>query len=159
MDYGRKDRSVQCPSPTARRDPIPPSSHIEPSVVTSRRARGKANPEMILEAMAALNDKNGKWRPSTATCSLGRHEGQRQPAVHQERLLQARSNAQRKRGHGRQLKFKPVLRPGTVLPPSRPRGRPPKPKFAVAKFAAGISRPLSPLILLLLMPELVNDAV
>ncbi|CAL9211470.1 HMG-Y-related protein A-like [Musa acuminata AAA Group] len=127
---------------------------------------------MILEAISALNDKNGCNKSAISKYTETKY-GNLLPSHWS--LLTAHLAGMKDTGSllfiknnyfkpGSDAPRKPKLLPrGTILPPPRPRGRPPKPKdplaAAVAKFAAGFSRPhlgarprpLIPLILLLLV--------
>lgn len=119
---------------------------------------------MILEAISALNDKNGCNKSAISKYTETKY-GNLLPSHWS--LLTAHLAGMKDSGSLLFITnnyFKPKLIPrGTVLPPPRPRRRPPKPKdllaAAVAKFAAGFSRPhlgarprpLIPLILLLLV--------
>ncbi|XP_010932593.1 HMG-Y-related protein A [Elaeis guineensis] len=119
-------------------------------------------PEMILAAIAALNEKEGSSKSaiskyiessygelpqshsSLLTAHLARMKESGELLLVKNNYLKPGPDAAPKRGRGRPPKPKPVLPPGTVLPPPRPRGRPPKPKdplaVAVAKVNKGLPR-------------------
>ncbi|RRT48641.1 hypothetical protein B296_00027758 [Ensete ventricosum] len=109
---------------------------------------------MILDAISALNDKNGcnksaiskymeikysdllpsHW--SLLTAHLAGMKDSGSLLFIKNNYFMPGSDAPPKRGRGRPPKPKPVLPPGTVLPPRRPRGRPSKPKDPLAAAVA-----------------------
>ncbi|WOK94007.1 hypothetical protein Cni_G02709 [Canna indica] len=124
---------------------------------------GKSYPEMIMEAIEALNEKNGSNKsaiskyiestygelsPSHASLlaeHLARMRESGELLFTKNNYLRPGPDAPPKRGRGRPPKPKPDLPLGAVPSSPRPRGRPPKPKdplaAAVAKAAVGLPRP------------------
>ncbi|MFQ6637411.1 hypothetical protein Gotur_012704 [Gossypium turneri] len=90
-------------------------------------------PQMILEAIEALNEKEGSSMSSIAKHIDSTHSDL--PASHST-LLSHHLNQMKQmgqiRGRGRPPKPKVPLPPGVVVPPPRPRGRPRKPKDLLA---------------------------
>ncbi|CAL9054100.1 HMG-Y-related protein A [Musa acuminata AAA Group] len=123
----------------------------------------KTYPEMITEAIEALNDKNGSNKSaiskymeskygelppahsSLLTAHLARMKESGELLFVKNNYIRPGADAPPKRGRGRPPKPKPALPPVADLPSPRPRGRPPKPKdplaAAVAKATAGLPRP------------------
>ncbi|CAK9134270.1 unnamed protein product [Ilex paraguariensis] len=107
-------------------------------------------PELIMEAIEALNDKNGSNKSSISkhiedTCenlpaahsTLLSHHLNKMKASGQLILIKNNyqkpdPNAPPRRGRGRPPKPKMLVPPGTVVSPPRPRGRPPKPRDPLA---------------------------
>ncbi|CAI9761941.1 unnamed protein product [Fraxinus pennsylvanica] len=130
-------------------DPLPPN-HAQPPSPAPAIATGAPPaalpqyPELIMNAIEALNDKNGSNKSAIskqieatygnlppAHLTLLSHHLNKMKASGQ--LLFVKNNymkpgpdAPPRRGRGRPPKPKIPLPPGTVLPPPRPRGRPPK---------------------------------
>ncbi|XP_074565354.1 HMG-Y-related protein A-like [Curcuma longa] len=116
---------------------------------------GKSYPEMIMEAIDALNEKNGSNKsaiskylearysdlpPSHAsllTAHLARLRETGELVFLKNNYLRPGPDSPPKRGRGRPPKPKPALPVGEEAPSPRPRGRPPKPKDSLS----GISRP------------------
>ncbi|XVF02874.1 hypothetical protein REPUB_Repub04eG0212400 [Reevesia pubescens] len=116
-------------------------------------------PQMILEAIEALNEKDGSNKSAIAKHIESTHSDL--PAAHSTLLshhlnkmkqsgqivmlknnyLKPNPDAPPKRGRGRPAKPKAPIPPGTVVSPPRPRGRPPKPKdpFAPPKPKTPVS--------------------
>ncbi|XP_065040521.1 HMG-Y-related protein A-like [Musa acuminata AAA Group] len=122
----------------------------------------KTYPEMIMEAIEALNEKNGSNKSaiskyietkygelppshsSLLTAHLARMRENGELLFIKNNYFRPGADVPPKRGRGRPPKPKPELPTGAVLPQPRPRGRPPKPKdplaAAVAKATAGLPR-------------------
>ncbi|CAL9095780.1 unnamed protein product [Musa textilis] len=128
----------------------------------------KTYPEMIMEAIEALNEKNGSNKSaiskyietkygelppshsSLLTAHLSRMRESGELLFIKNNYFRPGADVPPKRGRGRPPKPKPKPKPkpelptGAVLPQPRPRGRPPKPKdplaAAVAKATAGLPR-------------------
>ncbi|KAB1999589.1 hypothetical protein ES319_D12G172500v1 [Gossypium barbadense] len=107
-------------------------------------------PQMILEAIEALNEKEGSSMssiakhidsthsdlPASHSTLLSHHLNQMkqmgQIVMLNNNYSKPDPNAPPKRGRGRPPKPKVPLPPGVVVSPPRPRGRPPKPKDLLA---------------------------
>ncbi|XVF43593.1 hypothetical protein PTKIN_Ptkin02bG0052100 [Pterospermum kingtungense] len=123
-------------------------------------------PQLILEAIEALNEKDGLNKsaiskhiesthsdlPPAHSTLLSHHLNKMketgQLVMSKNNYMKPDPNAPPKRGRGRPPKPKVPLPPGTVVSPPRPRGRPPKPKDPFAPIAppkpkttAGSGRP------------------
>ncbi|KAK6242336.1 Linker histone H1/H5 [Theobroma cacao] len=120
-------------------------------------------PQMVLEAIEALNEKAGSNKsaiskhiesthpdlPAAHSTLLSHHLNKMkqsgQIVMSKNNYLKPDPNAPPKRGRGRPPKPKVPLPPGTVVSPPRPRGRPPKPKDPFApskpKTSGGTGRP------------------
>ncbi|XWS34468.1 hypothetical protein CRYUN_Cryun21dG0041000 [Craigia yunnanensis] len=120
-------------------------------------------PQLILEAIEALNAKTGSNMsailkhiesthsdlPATHLTLLSHHLNKMkqsgQIVMLKDNYLKPDSSAPPKRGRGRPPKPKVPIPPGTVVSPPRPRGRPPKPKDPFAppkpKITAATGRP------------------
>ncbi|XP_022775683.1 HMG-Y-related protein B-like [Durio zibethinus] len=120
-------------------------------------------PQMILEAIEALNEKAGSNKsaiakhiesthsdlPAAQSTLLSHHLNKMkqsgQIVMLKNNYSKPDPNAPPKRGRGRPPKPKVPLPPGTVVSPPRPRGRPPKPKDPFAppkpKTSIGTGRP------------------
>ncbi|URE08403.1 linker histone H1 and H5 family [Musa troglodytarum] len=132
-------------------------------MATTDEEASKTYPEMITEAIEALNDKNGSNKSaiskymeskygelppahsSLLTAHLARMKESGELLFVKNNYIRPGPDAPPKRGRGRPPKSKPALPPVADLPSPRPRGRPPKPKdalaAAVAKATAGLPRP------------------
>ncbi|KDP38087.1 hypothetical protein JCGZ_04730 [Jatropha curcas] len=111
-------------------------------------------PELIMQAIEALNDKNGSNKsaiskqietiypdlPAAHTTLLSHHLNKMkqsgQLVMVKNNYMKPDPNAPPKRGRGRPPKPKVPLPPGTVISPPRPRGRPPKPRDPFAPVAS-----------------------
>ncbi|XWS22857.1 hypothetical protein CRYUN_Cryun29cG0072000 [Craigia yunnanensis] len=120
-------------------------------------------PQLILEAIEALNEKDGSNKsaiskhiesthsdlPGAHSTVLSHHLNKMkqsgQIVMLKNNYSKPDPNAPPKRGRGRPPKPKAPIPPGTVVSPPRPRGRPPKPKdpFALPKpkITASTGRP------------------
>ncbi|EOY03919.1 Linker histone H1/H5 [Theobroma cacao] len=121
-------------------------------------------PQMIVNAIEALNDKNGSNKtsiskyiesqygdlPAGHTTLLSHHLNRMKETGElifwKNNYMKADPNAPPRRGRGRPPKSKDPLPPGVVLSPARPRGRPPKdpnapPKSPKPKVASGTGKP------------------
>ncbi|XP_022769991.1 HMG-Y-related protein A-like [Durio zibethinus] len=121
-------------------------------------------PQLIIDAIEALNDKNGSNKTSISKYIESKYGDL--PAAHTNLLshhlnrmketgeliflknnyTKAGSNAPPRRGRGRPPKPKVPLPPGAILSPARPRGRPPKdpnapPRSLKPKVASGTGKP------------------
>ncbi|CAL9753883.1 unnamed protein product, partial [Musa acuminata subsp. burmannicoides] len=139
----------------------PTDPQTAPSMATDEEA-SKTYPEMIMEAIEALNEKNGSNKSaiskyietkygelppshsSLLTAHLARMRESGELLFIKNNYFRPGADVPPKRGRGRPPKPKPELPTGAVLPQHRPRGRPPKPKdplaAAVAKATAGLPR-------------------
>ncbi|CAI9779138.1 unnamed protein product [Fraxinus pennsylvanica] len=128
-------------------NPLPPN-HAQPpapAVATGPPPAALPQyPELIMNAIDALNDKNGSNKSAIskhieatygnlppAHSTLLSHHLNKMKATGQllfvkNNYLKPGPDAPPRRGRGRPPKPKTPLPPGTVLPPPRPRGRPPK---------------------------------
>ncbi|XWS47550.1 hypothetical protein CRYUN_Cryun14cG0161900 [Craigia yunnanensis] len=121
-------------------------------------------PQLILNAIEALNDKNGSNKtsiskyieskcgdlPADHTTLLSHHLNRMKETGElifcKNNYLKAGASAPPRRGRGRPPKPKVPLPPGVVLSPARPRGRPPKdpnapPRSPKPKVASGTGKP------------------
>uniref|UniRef100_A0A2P2KN82 H15 domain-containing protein n=1 Tax=Rhizophora mucronata TaxID=61149 RepID=A0A2P2KN82_RHIMU len=107
--------------------------------------------EMILQAIAALNEKNGSNKTSISkyieskygdlpaghstilSHNLNRMKDTGELVFWKNNYMKADPNAPPRRGRGRPPKAKDPLPPGAVLARARPRGRPPKDPSAPPK--------------------------
>ncbi|KAK8567540.1 hypothetical protein V6N13_105501 [Hibiscus sabdariffa] len=113
-------------------------------------------PQMILEAIDALNEKAGSNKstiakhiestqdlPAAHTTLLSHHLNKMkqsgQIVMLKNNYMRPDPNAPPKRGRGRPPKPKAPLPPGTVVSPPRPRGRPPKDPSAPPKPKTTVS--------------------
>ncbi|TYH62038.1 hypothetical protein ES332_D07G091400v1 [Gossypium tomentosum] len=117
-------------------------------------------PQLIMNAIEALNDKNGSNKtsiskyieskygdlPAGHTTLLSHHlNGMKQTGelvFLKNNYMKADPNAPPKRSRGRPPKPKVPLPPGVVLTPARPRGRPPKdPNAPITSSKPGTGKP------------------